>query len=49
MSERDRDDEEPSSPEPVPPAERDPDAFGAEWVDPDDAAEEMADETEGRS
>ena len=33
----------------TPPAERGPDDFGAEWVDPDDAAEEMEDETEGRS
>ena len=49
MSERDRDDEPARAPEPVPPAERDPEAFGADWVDPDDAAEEMADETEGRS
>ncbi len=47
MSEREPDAE--ATPEPVPPADRDPDAFGAEWVDPDDAAEEMADETEGRS
>ncbi len=46
MSERDPDD---PPAEPVPPAERDPDAMGAEWIDPDDAAEEMADETEGRS
>lgn len=32
-----------------PPAERPPDEFGADWVDPGDAAEEMVDETEGRS
>ena len=51
MSERDRDNEPTTGPasEAAPPADRDPDAFGAEWVDPDDAAEEMADETEGRS
>ena len=36
-------------PQPTPPAERGPEDFGAEWVDPDDAAEEMEDETEGRS
>ena len=52
MSERDRDDQPAAAPgddEATPPAERDPESFGAEWVDPDDAAEEMADETEGRS
>jgi hypothetical protein len=45
-TEREPDD---AAPDPVPPADRDPDAMGAEWVDPDDAAEQMEDETEGRS
>jgi hypothetical protein len=35
--------------EATPPAERGPEEFGADWVDPEDAAEEMEDETEGRS
>ncbi len=33
----------------TPPADRPADDMGASWVDPDDAAEEMEDETEGRS
>jgi hypothetical protein len=46
--EQDRDPHEAAEDAP-PPAQRPPEDFGAEWVDPDDAAEEMEDETEGRS
>lgn len=53
MSERERErpdgDDDDGPAEPFPPAQRPPGDFGAEWVDPDDAAEEMQDETEGRS
>ncbi len=48
MTERDPDPHEAGLDAP-PPAERPPQDFGAVWVDPDDAAEEMQDETVGRS